>query len=122
MTILDAMDGTPDWRMYERIAACFEIESAGMEVSVTPNASLKGSISGVARQVDVLVEGRWDDDLGRRIVYDAKHWSRKIDVNDVEGFEGMMRDVRASRGCLFVRAATRRPPSAGPTSLSTSGL
>ena len=41
---------TPDWRIYERVAACFEIEAASMDVSVTPNASLFGAISGVRRQ------------------------------------------------------------------------
>ena len=45
---------TSDWRIYERVAACFEIESANMDVSVTPNASLLGSISGVWRQIDIL--------------------------------------------------------------------
>ena len=32
------MQDTADWRIYERVAACFEIESASMDVSVTPNA------------------------------------------------------------------------------------
>lgn len=99
--------------MYERVAACFEIETAGMDVSVTPNASLKGTISGVARQIDILVEGRWESDLERRIVFDAKLRKRKVDVKDVESFEGMMRDVRASRGVLicssgYTEAARRR--------------
>lgn len=66
------MTDVPDWRMYERVAACFEIEAARMDVSVTPNTSLKGTISGVARQIDILVEGRWESDLERRIVFDAK--------------------------------------------------
>jgi membrane-bound ClpP family serine protease len=39
---------TPAWRMYERLVASFEAEQAGMDASVTPNASLIGSISGVA--------------------------------------------------------------------------
>lgn len=107
------MTEVPDWRIYERVAACFEIEAAGMDVSVTPNASLKGTISGVARQIDILVEGRWESGLERRIVFDAKLRKRKVDVKDVESFEGMMRDVRASRGVLicssgFTEAARRR--------------
>ena len=32
-----------------------------MDVSVTPNASLVGSVSGAPRQIDVLVDARWGD-------------------------------------------------------------
>ena len=91
---------TPDWRIYERVAACFEIEAASMDVSVTPNASLFGAISGVRRQIDILIDARWDEGTERRIIFDAKRRKRKIDVKDVEMFEGLMRDVRASRGVI----------------------
>jgi hypothetical protein len=102
-----------DWRIYERIAACFEIDGANMDVSVTPNASLIGAISGVKRQIDILVDARWEEGGSRRIVVDAKLRKRKLDVNDIESFEGMMRDVRASRGVLVcpngaTKAAIRR--------------
>lgn len=50
-----------DWKVYERVATCFEIDGADMDVSVTPNASLMGAISGVRRQVDILVDARWED-------------------------------------------------------------
>jgi len=94
------MTDAPDWRIYERVAACFEIDAAGMDVSVTPNASLSGSISGVKRQIDILIDARWEEGVVRRIIYDAKKRKRKIDVKEVEAFEGMMRDVRASRGVI----------------------
>ncbi len=71
-----------------------------MDVSVTPNASLIGSISGVKRQIDILVDARWEEGVKRRIIYDAKRRKRKIDVKEVEAFEGMMRDVQASRGVI----------------------
>lgn len=84
-----------------------------MDVSVTPNASLLGSISGVRRQIDILVDARWEEGTHRRIIYDAKRQSRRIDVKDVEAFEGMMRDVLASRGVLicsngWTKAAEKR--------------
>lgn len=102
-----------DWRLYERIAACFEIDGAGMDASVIPNASLVGAISGVKRQIDILVDARWENGVSRRIIFDAKLRRRKLDVKDVESFEGMMRDVRASRGVLVcphgaTKAAIRR--------------
>src|SRR5690606_8231798 len=103
----------PDWRVYERNVVCFEVESASMEASVLVNASLVGRISGVKRQIDVLVDARWAEGVERRIVFDAKLRKRKIDVKDVEAFEGLMRDVRASRGVLvcsggYTKAARAR--------------
>jgi hypothetical protein len=103
----------PNWKIYERVVAAFEVEAAGIDASVTPNASLIGSISGVKRQIDVLVDARWDVGIERRIIYDAKRRMRKIDVKDVETFEGLMRDVRAARGVLVcsnghTKAALRR--------------
>lgn len=103
----------PDWRIYERVAACFELDAVGMDVSVTPNASLIGSISGVKRQIDILVDARWEDGIARRIIYDAKRRRRKVDVKDVESFESMMKDVRARRGVIicsggWTEAAERR--------------
>jgi hypothetical protein len=107
------MSYATDWRIYERVAACFEIDAADMDVSVTPNASLVGTISGVKRQIDVLIDARWEDGVKRRIILDAKLRKRKVNVKDVESFEGMMRDVRASRGALvcangYSKAALRR--------------
>jgi hypothetical protein len=90
----------PDWRIYERVAACFEVESASMNASVLVNASLVGSISQVKRQIDILVDARWTEGVERRIIFDAKLRKRKINVKDVEAFEGLMRDVKASRGVL----------------------
>ena len=79
---------------------CFEIEAASFDVSVTANASLLGSISGVRRQIDILVDARWEEEMERQIIFDAKRRKRKIGVNDVEAFDGMMRDVRAPRGVI----------------------
>jgi hypothetical protein len=94
------IENTPEWRIYERVTACLEIETASMDCSITPNASLLGSISGTKRQIDILVDARWETGTERRIIFDAKRRKRKIDVKDVETFEGMMRDVNASRGVL----------------------
>jgi hypothetical protein len=104
---------TPAWKLYERLVTAFEVESAAMDSSVTPNALLLGSISGVQRQIDVLIEARWEEDLARRIIFDAKRRSRKVTVKDVESFEGMMRDVGATRGVIvctrgYTKAASKR--------------
>jgi len=94
------MDDVPKWRVYERIVACFEVESASMDVSVTPNAVLVGRKSRVGRQIDILVDARWETGTKRRIIFDAKRRGRKLNVKDVDEFVGLMSDVEAARGVL----------------------
>lgn len=89
-----------NWRLYERLVAAFEAENSGIELSVTPNARIKGLISHKSRQIDVLLDARWGDDLSRRIIVDAKLRKKKLDIKDIESFEGMMRDCGAERGIL----------------------
>ena len=85
-----------NWRLYERLVAALEAENSGIELSVTPNARIKGCISHKSRQIDVLIDARWGDDLSRRIIVDAKFHGRKLDIKDVESFEGMMKDCEAA--------------------------
>lgn len=107
------MNEAPDWRVYERVAACFEVENASMDVSVTPNALLLGSVSRTRRQIDILVDARFESGTERRIIFDAKRRGRKLTLQDVDGFVGLMADVRAARGVLvctsgWTGAAKRR--------------
>lgn len=88
------------WRLLERLAHQIQSEEATPDLTVTPNTRLKGGISGRRRQVDVLVDARWDDGRERRIIIDAKHRRRKIDIKQVEEFEGMMRDCGAKHGVI----------------------
>jgi hypothetical protein len=74
------------------------------DTTIQPNASLMGEISGVKRQVDVLIDHRWDAGAASRIIVDAKNRRAPVDVPDIEGFEGMMRDCRAARGVLVCTA------------------
>ncbi len=113
------------WRVYERVVAALEAEGCGIEYSVTPNARLVGAISRVERQVDVLIDLRWSEDLTGRTIVDAKNYASKIDVRDVELFEGMMRDCGAVRGVLvcpngYTPAAERRAQDAITIKLLTS--
>lgn len=79
---------------------------------VAPNARLKGLKSGRDRQIDVLVElsiGGCDI----KIAFDCKCYRRKVNIKDVEGFIGMIDDVRISQGVLittkgFTKAAYER--------------
>lgn len=88
------------WRVYERIVAAAEVEAGGIDFSVTSNARITGAISGKRRQVDVLIDTRWGDDLSGRTIVDAKIRSRRVDIRDVESLEAMMKDCRAGRGVI----------------------
>lgn len=89
-----------DWKRYERLVARLMADQLSTEFCVTPNASVLGAITGIKRQIDVLIEARHDTDNSRRIIVDAKRRKRKIDVKDVETFRGMMEDVGATHGYL----------------------
>src|SRR5688572_2528259 len=88
----------PLWQRYERLVARLLVEQTASDLCVTANARVRGRVSGAARQVDVLIDSRHDTDNSRRIVVDAKLHRRKIDIKDVEEFEGFMKDVGAKYG------------------------
>ncbi|MEL6269536.1 MAG: restriction endonuclease [Chloroflexota bacterium] len=95
------MSADPKWLIYERIVAAMENENREVEFSVTRNAKIKGFCSEQLRQVDILVDARWEQDLSHRTIVDAKLRKRKIDIKEVESFLGMMDDCRADRGILY---------------------
>lgn len=103
----------PDWKLYELFVARLIVDQLSTDLCVTPNAHIKGCISGRSRQVDVLIDARHDTDNSQRIIIDAKKVARKIDVVHVEAFKGLMEDVGARHGYLicpvgFTAAAERR--------------
>jgi tetratricopeptide (TPR) repeat protein len=100
-----------DWREYEREIEK-EFRHAYPGAQITANAKLLGKFSKVERQIDLLIEQR-PADFAVRIVVDAKHRGRKIDVSDVEAFIGLTRDVEAHTGMMvalegFTPAALNR--------------
>lgn len=110
-------DAWEDWKLYERLVARLMSDQLSTEFCVTPNAWVRGTITGIRRQIDVLIEARHDTDNSRRIIVDAKRRKRKIDVKEVESFRGMMEDVGATHGYLVcphghTAAAQKRAQSA----------
>jgi len=106
-----------DWRLYERFVAGLMADSASDDLTVIPNAKLIGCISGVERQIDVLVDAKWDENTKRRVIVDAKRYKKKIDIKDIETFEGMMKDCRSEYGVIvcpngYTPAAKRRAQDA----------
>jgi len=87
-----------DWHQYE--AYIFRsLQRRFPEARVLPNARLTGVKSGKARQIDVLVE-RSLGEFDLKIAFDCKCYKRKVNVNDVERFLGMLDDRRVSKGVL----------------------
>ncbi|WP_250634200.1 restriction endonuclease [Pinirhizobacter soli] len=97
---MDKSRKAPSWEVYERLIARMIADQLETGLTVSPNAHVVGKITGVSRQVDVLIDARHDTDNTRRIVVDAKKRSRKVDINDVEAFQGLMADVGATHGYL----------------------
>lgn len=92
------------WRAYERLVAMMLTGEYDSSFTVVPNARITGLLSGRKRQIDVLVDFRYDCDMDRRIIVDAKDGRRKVDIKEVEAFEGLMRDVQARYGFLVCSA------------------
>jgi hypothetical protein len=112
-----AMSAATNWETYERMIARLVADQSATDLCATPNARIKGRISGRSRQIDVLIEARHDTDNTRRIVVDAKNRKRKIDITDVESLLGLMADVNATHGYLvapagYTSAAEKRTQTA----------
>src|ERR1700676_3313188 len=87
-----------DWHQYE--AYIFgSLQRRFPEARVLPNAHLPGIKCGKMRQIDVLVE-RSLGEFDLKIAFDCKCYKRKVNVNDVERFLGMLDDIRVSKGVL----------------------
>ncbi len=88
-----------NWKEYEQeIEAHFRSEYPS--VRITANATLPGRFSKTERQIDLLIEEQACD-LSFKVVIDAKHRNRKLDVKDVEDFLGLVRDVGAHKGMMI---------------------
>lgn len=88
-----------DWEQYEaEIYQHFADAYPGCEVK--KDVMLPGRYSKVDRQVDVLVTGNMAD-FEMRVAIDAKHYSRPIDVKDVECFLGYCADLGVSKGVMI---------------------
>jgi hypothetical protein len=90
-----------DWKQYEQeISKYFQSEYPSAQI--TYNARIPGKFSKIERQVDLLVEEHAAD-FRIRIIVDGKYRDKRIDVNDVEAFLGLLRDVGAQQGVMISR-------------------
>jgi hypothetical protein len=87
------------WKQYEGYVVG-SLERLLPGSTIRHDVRMQGLKSGRQRQVDVLVER----DLGGfrlAIAVDCKHYNRRINVNDVEKFLGMLDDLRVSKGVMI---------------------
>jgi len=77
-----------DWRQYEKEIVDY-FRSEYPNATLTPDAKVTGKFSKIERQIDLLIEGEVTD-FRFRIVVDGKYRNKKIDVNDVEAFMGLV--------------------------------
>lgn len=87
-----------NWREYEQ-AIFEEFKTRYPESEVTRDVHLPGALSGIDRQIDVLIDASVAGEKVRTVI-DAKMYNKPIDVKDVEEFLGLMKDVGAHRGLM----------------------
>lgn len=118
---------TPTWKVYEQ--QIFEtLRTKATNAEVFADAHLPGRHSGVDRQIDVLLKGRFPGlDRPQIMVVECKAFTRRVHVKDVEAAFGLVDDVGAPFGLLittigFSKAAKRRAESFRGLSLDVVAL
>ena len=92
------MSAEPKWRRFEKLVAQVQKELAP-NAQVTHNDKIKGHNSRELRQIDITVKqkvGQYDI----LIAIDCKDYESPVDVNEIEGFIGLIRDIRANKGVM----------------------
>src|SRR5215217_1577650 len=85
------------WLDLEKLAARVyaELEPGS---TVSHNASVPGVLTGIDRQIDVLIE---NEALATRVVVDCKDWKKRVSVPDAHAFAGLIEDVEATSWILI---------------------
>jgi Restriction endonuclease len=96
-------DDTFTWRDYEEHIYEKLSEWAGDDARVEFEQSIEGKFSGVPRQVDALISGRFANVTDREITaaVDCKYYARNINVKKVDEFIGFLEDVQTDLGILI---------------------
>src|SRR3990170_3765900 len=88
----------PKWKKFERLVYDIQKELAG-DAQVTLNDHIEGIDSKTPRQIDISIR-RNIGQYAILIVVDCKDYAEPLDVNSVEQFAGLTRDVRANKGAM----------------------
>lgn len=101
------VDEHTDWRDFEEVVAR-QVADLDPTATVAHNARLKGRLSGIERQIDVLVTGRLAG-TQIKIVFECKRYERSVGLATVEEFIGKLHDLEADRGALCVFGGITTP-------------
>ena len=111
------MPDLPKWRRFENVVAEITRDLSPLGAEVRQDQRVRGQITGVPRQIDILVRTLSAAGLVTLVV-DCKDHSAPVDVKDMEAFLGLLEDVGANRGAIvsalgFTEAAVKRAVRAG---------
>lgn len=86
----------PDWKIYEDLV-CNALRRENPDLEIEQNIHVLGHVSNEKRQIDIALKGKI---AGHDVfvVVDCKHYSRKLDVNDMGSFILLLEDVCADFG------------------------
>jgi len=88
-----------NWKKYEKEILEL-IKEQYPAAPIRHNVKLDGVYSKTKRQVDIIIEERIAGH-NIRIVFDAKHYSKRVNVKTVESFIGMLSDLGAHKGLII---------------------
>ncbi|MEL7167922.1 MAG: restriction endonuclease [Bacteroidota bacterium] len=88
-----------DWRDYEHYIHR-HLQRMYPGTSIRHDVKLPGKLSGVPRQVDILISGELAG-FELKIAVECKHLGRKVDVKVVEAFISFCQDVGANKGVII---------------------
>jgi hypothetical protein len=96
-----------DWQEYEKLAARIYSELEP-HAHVSHNDRIKGADTGRKRQVDVSIRATVAG-IDLLIVVQAKNYARPANINAIDAFASVVRDVRAAKGILICNAGFTKP-------------
>jgi len=96
-----------DWQILEELVASIQKKLAP-DAIVEHNVFVKGQITGVDRQVDILVT-QMIGQYKMTIAIDCKDTKRPVDTKGVGEFSELVRDIQANKGVLVCPAGFSKP-------------
>ncbi|WP_244419946.1 restriction endonuclease [Streptomyces hygroscopicus] len=93
-------DDAVNWRAFEQLVAK-HVAALDPKAQVTHDARLKGRLSGIERQIDVLARGSLAGST-ITIAFECKCYKRSVGLATIEEFIGKLHDLAVDRGVLCI--------------------
>lgn len=92
----------PPWREFEKLAQKI-LKELSNNAQVIHNDKIFGHVSRKERQIDVSIRANLNGDKILTIVQ-AKNWNHPADIQTVDSFASVIRDVQATKGILICKS------------------